>query len=70
MTDATSSPPTVTSLTVYPVKSCGGVSLQSARVSATGLLFDRAWMVVDQRTALAIGSKNEVDRFNSMVLGK
>jgi uncharacterized protein len=46
MTDATSSPPTVTSLTVYPVKSCGCVSLQSARVSATGLLFDRAWMVV------------------------
>lgn len=34
-------------LFVYPVKSCAGVELQSAALSATGLALDRAWMVVD-----------------------
>jgi sedoheptulose-bisphosphatase len=35
-----------------------------------GSVLDVQINAVDQRTALAIGSKNEVDRFNSMVLGK
>lgn len=37
----------ITSLCVYPVKSCGGVQLQEAILLETGLEFDRAWMVVD-----------------------
>jgi hypothetical protein len=36
----------VSSLTVYPVKSCGGVSVQAATLTETGLRFDRCWMVV------------------------
>lgn len=43
--------PTVTALTLYPIKSCAGIALQSAVLSATGLSFatvhDREWMVVD-----------------------
>ena len=34
-------------LFVYPVKSCAGVALEEARLTATGLELDRAWMVVD-----------------------
>lgn len=43
--------PTVTALTLYPIKSCAGITLQSAMLSETGLSFatvhDREWMVVD-----------------------
>jgi uncharacterized protein YcbX len=34
-------------LWVYPVKSCAGVALTEAELTDTGLLYDRAWMVVD-----------------------
>lgn len=43
--------PTITALTLYPIKSCAGISLQSAMLNETGLSFatvnDREWMVVD-----------------------
>src|SRR5215211_8304110 len=35
-------------LYVYPIKSCAGISLQSADLSATGLCHDRRWMLVDE----------------------
>jgi len=35
-------------LYVYPIKSCGGISLKSAELSATGLHHDRRWMLVDE----------------------
>ena len=38
---------TVAQLYIHPVKSCGGIALQEARMEATGLAWDRAWMVVD-----------------------
>ena len=38
--------PLVSSLTVYPVKSCGGVAVAAATLTDTGLLFDRVWMLV------------------------
>ena len=38
---------TIAQLWVYPVKSCGGIALQAAELTETGLLYDRAWMVVD-----------------------
>jgi uncharacterized protein YcbX len=43
--------PTVTALTLYPIKSCAGIALQSAMLTETGLSFatvhDREWMVID-----------------------
>ncbi len=38
--------PTLTSLNIYPVKSCRGIALQSAQLTATGLAYDREWMLV------------------------
>lgn len=37
----------VTALCVYPVKSLGGIALDAARLDATGLAYDRRWMLVD-----------------------
>lgn len=37
----------IRALTVYPVKSCGGIALQEARITANGLAYDRHWLVVD-----------------------
>ncbi|KAK9838037.1 hypothetical protein WJX74_010206 [Apatococcus lobatus] len=42
--------PKVSSLTVYPVKGLKGIELQQAKVTRTGLRFDRNWMVVDARS--------------------
>jgi len=43
--------PTLTELTIYPIKSCAGISLQEAVITdaglMSGLLHDREWMVVD-----------------------
>ena len=41
---------TVSGLNVYPIKSCAGVSVREALLIETGLEFDRAWMVVDERS--------------------
>jgi uncharacterized protein YcbX len=35
-------------LYVYPIKSCAGIALESAALSATGLRHDRRWMLVDE----------------------
>ncbi len=43
--------PTITSLTVYPIKSCAGVNVSEAILTSAGLavdaVYDREWMVVD-----------------------
>jgi uncharacterized protein len=39
----------ISQLIVYPVKSCAGVPVQEVILVDTGLEFDRAWMVVDER---------------------
>ncbi len=39
----------ITSLVVYPIKSCAGVAVREALLIDTGLEFDRAWMVVDDK---------------------
>lgn len=36
----------IASLHVYPVKSCRGIDVDSARIVATGLEWDRRWMIV------------------------
>ena len=38
---------TIAQLWIYPVKSCAGISVPRARLSAHGLQWDRHWMVVD-----------------------
>ncbi len=43
--------PTITSLTIYPVKSCAGIQVSEAILTGAGLavdaVYDREWMVVD-----------------------
>ena len=39
---------TLSGLYVYPIKSCAGIPLHSADLSATGLRHDRRWMLVDE----------------------
>jgi uncharacterized protein len=38
----------VHSLHIYPIKSCGGITLDHSLLIETGLGLDRAWMVVDE----------------------
>lgn len=38
---------TIEQLWVYPIKSCAGIQLPEVELTDTGLLYDRAWMVVD-----------------------
>ena len=39
--------PTLSGIFVYPIKSCRGIALDAAEVSAIGLAGDRLWQVVD-----------------------
>jgi uncharacterized protein YcbX len=43
--------PIITELNLYPIKSCGGIALREATMTAAGLMsehiYDREWMVVD-----------------------
>jgi len=38
----------ISGLYVYPIKSCAGISLDSAELNATGIRYDRRWMLVDE----------------------
>ena len=37
---------TISSLSIYPVKSLSGITLESSELSNKGLKYDRRWMVV------------------------
>jgi uncharacterized protein YcbX len=39
----------LSSLKLYPVKALRGIALEMSEVTATGLLYDRRWMVIDGR---------------------
>ena len=41
----------VSQVNIYPIKSCAGITLDSADSSATGLRHDRRWMLVDETGA-------------------
>jgi|SRR6266436_2990395 len=41
------STPTISALTIYPIKSCGGIVLETARIGQRGFYGDRAFMLVD-----------------------
>ena len=43
---------TISELFVYPIKSCAGIALHEARLLATGLEYDRCWMVTDPSGAM------------------
>ena len=38
--------PRIGALNIYPIKSCAGIAVQQARLSATGLEHDRRWMLI------------------------
>ncbi len=40
---------TLSGITIYPVKSLGGISLDSVRMESRGLHLDRRWMLVDDQ---------------------
>jgi uncharacterized protein len=40
---------TLTQLSIYPIKSCGRIALDRARLTPWGLEYDRSWMVVDAK---------------------
>ncbi|CAN6205051.1 unnamed protein product [Urochloa humidicola] len=40
---------TVTSVFVYPIKSCRGISVPQAPITATGFRWDRQWMLVNAK---------------------
>lgn len=44
--------PSISELFVYPIKSCAGIALNEARLLATGLEYDRYWMVTDPSGAM------------------
>jgi len=39
----------VSQLFIYPIKSLGGIALQSAELTATGFTYDRRWMLTDEQ---------------------
>jgi uncharacterized protein YcbX len=43
------SAPTLSALTLYPIKSAGGIAVSEWEVDDFGLRYDRRWMVVDAR---------------------
>ncbi|KAI8473433.1 MAG: hypothetical protein J3K34DRAFT_518926 [Monoraphidium minutum] len=45
---------TISELVVYPIKSCAGISVETALMLPTGLAYDRRWMVVDEATGRAV----------------
>lgn len=47
--------PTISALSIYPIKSTRGVALQESAVAATGLLHDRRWAVVDAQQRIMTG---------------
>jgi uncharacterized protein YcbX len=40
--------PVVSHLFIYPIKSCGGISLSEAIIEERGFRYDRRWMVTDE----------------------
>ena len=37
----------VKSIKIFPIKSCGEIIVQSAKMNSTGFLYDREWMIID-----------------------
>lgn len=42
----------ITQIYTYPIKSLGGIALQTAQLNSKGLEYDRFWMIVDETSGL------------------
>jgi len=55
--------PSVTQIILYPIKSCGGITLDKARIGARGLeagrIGDRRWMLSDEAGQMITQRQNE-----------
>ena len=49
----------ITEITIYPIKSLGGISLQSAIVEDRGLQHDRRWVLADEDNRFMTQRENE-----------
>lgn len=49
----------ITEINIYPIKSLGGISLQSAVVEERGLQYDRRWVLVDENNRFMTQRENE-----------
>jgi len=49
----------VTSIHVYPIKSCRAIDLKTARLDELGLLYDRRLMVIDAQTSRFLTQREE-----------
>lgn len=49
----------ITEISIYPIKSLGGISLQSAQVEDRGLRYDRRWVLADGENMFRTQRENE-----------
>lgn len=49
----------VSEITIYPIKSLGGISLQEAIVEQRGLQYDRRWVLADENNVFITQRQNE-----------
>jgi uncharacterized protein YcbX len=52
-------PSIVSEITIYPIKSLGGISLQEATVEERGLQYDRRWVLADENNVFITQRQNE-----------
>ncbi|KAK7892923.1 hypothetical protein LTR67_007160 [Exophiala xenobiotica] len=58
----------ITDLRIYPIKSCRGISVKSAKLTRQGLEFDRRWMFVDSKHEfLTIRQKPQMTLINTAI---
>lgn len=58
----------ITQLRIYPIKSCRGISVQSANLTLTGLHLDRTWMFVDENNKfVTIRQKPQMTLINTAI---
>jgi uncharacterized protein YcbX len=59
---------TVGQLNIYPIKSLGGISVESAEMQARGLQYDRRWMLVDENNRFVTQRENPMLALISVAL--
>ncbi|EXJ89229.1 hypothetical protein A1O3_02295 [Capronia epimyces CBS 606.96] len=58
----------ITDLRIYPIKSCRGISVESARLTREGLELDRRWMFIDNdHKFVTIRSKPQMTLINTSI---
>lgn len=49
----------ITKIIVYPIKSCGGISVSNSKITLKGLEYDRQWMLIDGDTGTFVTQRHE-----------